>query len=296
MNEPSDPQRPTGDDRPRETAAFEDTEFSFGDAATRSGFTADVVENEDDAGNTTDGSVVDADVVDEEALGHTSDPEMTGIIPAIRDDSHRPADLAAPAAAVESPVEAPAETATGGDDRYEDTDDDDRSGFRRIPPWAWILIVGAILAVVVGLITAALMRGNESSGPTPLTSVQPNYQHPEAWNGEESTPSGDVPSAGQNYGYDPYSDGTGDQSWDSGTTDDGSGTGDDGNVAPTDTTDDGTGNTVVPDPGTGDNGDDTGESGTPGTGTPGGDTGGTGGTGDTGDAGDTGDTAGETTE
>ena len=101
MNEPSDPQRPTGDDRPRETAAFEDTEFSFGDAATRSGFTADVVENEDDAGNTTEGAVVDADVVGEEALGHTSDPEMTGIIPAIRDDSPRPADLAAPVAAVE---------------------------------------------------------------------------------------------------------------------------------------------------------------------------------------------------
>jgi len=295
MNEPSDPQRPTGDDRPRETAAFEDTEFSFGDAATRSGFTADVVENEDDAGNTTDGSVVDADVVGEEAPGHTSDPEMTGIIPAIRDDSPRPADLAAPAAAVESPAEAPAETAAGGDD----TDDDDRSGFRRIPPWAWILIVGAILAVVVGLITAALMRGNESSGPTPLTSVQPNYQHPEAWNGEESTPSGDVPSAGQNYGYDPYSDGTGYQSWDSGTTDDGSGTGEDGNAAPTDTTDDGTGNTVVPDPGpggtggTGGTGEAPGESGTPGTGTPGGDTGDTG---DTGDAGDTGDTTGETAE
>ncbi|MGO3076519.1 MAG: hypothetical protein ACTIIX_11885, partial [Corynebacterium variabile] len=269
MNEPSDPQRPTGDDRPRETAAFEDTEFSFGDAATRSGFTADVVENEDDAGNTTDGSVVDADVVGEEALGHTSDPEMTGIIPAIRDDSPRPADLAAPAAAVESPAEAPAETAAGGDD----TEEDDRSGFRRIPPWAWILIVGAILAVVVGLITAALMRGNESSGPTPLTSVQPNYQHPEAWNGEESTPSGDVPSAGQNYGYDPYSDGTGGQSWDSGITDDGSGTGDDGNATPTDTTDDGTGNTVVPDPGTGGTGEAPGESGTPGTGTPGGDTG-----------------------
>lgn len=284
MNEPSDPQRPTGDDRPRETAAFEDTEFSFGDAATRSGFTADVVENEDDAGNTTDGSVVDADVVGEEALGHTSDPEMTGIIPAIRDDSPRPADLAAPAAAVEAPVE----TATGGDD--------DRSGFRRIPSWAWILIVGAILAVVVGLVAAALMRGNESSGPTPLTSVEPNYERPEAWNGDVSAPSADVPTGGQNYGYDPYSDGTGGQSWDSGTTDDGSGTGDDEDAAPTDTTDDGAGNTVVPDPGTG-TGEDSGESGTPGTGTPGGDTGTPGGdTGDTGDAGDTGDTAGETTE
>ncbi|WP_417287448.1 hypothetical protein [Corynebacterium variabile] len=284
MNEPSDPQRPTGDDRPRETAAFEDTEFSFGDAATRSGFTADVVENEDDAGNTTDGSVVDADVVGEEALGHTSDPEMTGIIPAIRDDSPRPADLAAPAAAVETP----AETATGGDD--------DRSGFRRIPSWAWILIVGAILAVVVGLVAAALMRGNESSGPTPLTSVEPNYERPEAWNGDVSAPSADVPTGGQNYGYDPYSDGTGGQSWDSGTTDDGSGTGDDEDAAPTDTTDDGAGNTVVPDPGTG-TGEDSGESGTPGTGTPGGDTGTPGGdTGDTGDAGDTGDTAGETTE
>lgn len=281
MNEPSDPQRPTGDDRPRETAAFEDTEFSFGDAATRSGFTADVVENEDDAGNTTDGSVVDADVVGEEALGHTPDPEMTGIIPAIRDDSPRPADLAAPVAAVESPAEAPAETAAGGDD--------DRSGFRRIPSWAWILIVGAILAVVVGLITAALMRGSESSGPTPLTSVEPNYERPEAWNGDVSAPSADVPTGGQNYGYDPYSDGTGGQSWDSGTTDDGSGTGDDEDAAPTDTTDDGAGNTVVPDPGTG-TGEDSGESGTPGTGTPGGDTG------DTGDAGDTGDTAGETTE
>ena len=280
MNEPSDPQRPTGDDRPRETAAFEDTEFSFGDAATRSGFTADVVENEDDAGNTTDGSVVDADVVGEEALGHTPDPEMTGIIPAIRDDSPRPADLAAPVAAVESP----AETATGGDD--------DRSGFRRIPSWAWILIVGAILAVVVGLITAALMRGSESSGPTPLTSVEPNYERPEAWNGDVSAPSADVPTGGQNYGYEPYSDGTGGQSWDSGTTDDGSGTGDDEDAAPTDTTDDGAGNTVVPDPGTG-TGEDSGESGTPGTGTPGGDTGDTG---DTGDAGDTGDTAGETTE
>lgn len=291
MNEPSDPQRPTGDDRPRETAAFEDTEFSFGDAATRSGFTADVVENEDDAGNTTDGSVVDADVVGEEALGHTSDPEMTGIIPAIRDDSPRPADLAAPAAAVESPAEAPAETAAGGDD----TEDDDRSGFRRIPSWAWILIVGAILAVVVGLITAALMRGNESSGPTPLTSVEPNYERPEAWNGDVSAPSADVPTGGQNYGYDPYSDGTGGQSWDSGTTDDGSGTGDDGNATPTDTTDDGTGNTVVPDPGAGATGEAPGESGTPGTGTPG--TGTPGGdTGDTGDAGDTGDTAGETTE
>lgn len=284
MNEPSDPQRPTGDDRPRETAAFEDTEFSFGDAATRSGFTADVVENEDDAGNTTDGSVVDADVVGEEALGHTSDPEMTGIIPAIRDDSPRPVDLAAPAAAVETP----AETATGGDD--------DRSGFRRIPSWAWILIVGAILAVVVGLVAAALMRGNESSGPTPLTSVEPNYERPEAWNGDVSAPSADVPTGGQNYGYDPYSDGTGGQSWDSGTTDDGSGTGDDEDAAPTDTTDDGAGNTVVPDPGTG-TGEDSGESGTPGTGTPGGDTGTPGGdTGDTGDAGDTGDTAGETTE
>ena len=283
MNEPSDPQRPTGDDRPRETAAFEDTEFSFGDAATRSGFTADVVENEDDAGNTTDGSVVDADVVGEEALGHTSDPEMTGIIPAIRDDSPRPADLAAPAAAVETP----AETATGGDD--------DRSGFRRIPSWAWILIVGAILAVVVGLVAAALMRGNESSGPTPLTSVEPNYERPEAWNGDVSAPSADVPTGGQNYGYDPYSDGTGGQSWDSGTTDDGSGTGDDGNATPTDTTDDGTGNTVVPDPGAGATGEAPGESGTPGTGTPG--TGTPGGdTGDTGDAGDTGDTAGETTE
>lgn len=281
MNEPSDPQRPTGDDRPRETAAFEDTEFSFGDAATRSGFTADVVENEDDAGNTTDGSVVDADVVGEEALGHTSDPEMTGIIPAIRDDSPRPADLAAPVAAVESPAEAPAETAAGGDD--------DRSGFRRIPSWAWILIVGAILAVVVGLVAAALMRGNESSGPTPLTSVEPNYERPEAWNGDVSAPSADVPTGGQNYGYEPYSDGTGGQSWDSGTTDDGSGTGDDEDAAPTDTTDDGAGNTVVPDPGTG-TGEDSGESGTPGTGTPGGDTG------DTGDAGDTGDTAGETTE
>lgn len=288
MNEPSDPQRPTGDDRPRETAAFEDTEFSFGDAATRSGFTADVVENEDDAGNTTDGSVVDADVVGEEALGHTSDPEMTGIIPAIRDDSPRPADLAAPVAAVESPAEAPAETAAGGDD--------DRSGFRRIPSWAWILIVGAILAVVVGLVAAALMRGNESSGPTPLTSVEPNYERPEAWNGDVSAPSADVPTGGQNYGYDPYSDGTGGQSWDSGTTDDGSGTGDDEDAAPTDTTDDGAGNTVVPDPGTG-TGEDSGESGTPGTGTPGGDTGTPGGdTGDTGDAGDTGDTAGETTE
>ena len=288
MNEPSDPQRPTGDDRPRETAAFEDTEFSFGDAATRSGFTADVVENEDDAGNTTDGSVVDADVVGEEALGHTSDPEMTGIIPAIRDDSPRPADLAAPVAAVESPAEAPVETATGGDD--------DRSGFRRIPSWAWILIVGAILAVVVGLVAAALMRGNESSGPTPLTSVEPNYERPEAWNGDVSAPSADVPTGGQNYGYDPYSDGTGGQSWDSGTTDDGSGTGDDEDAAPTDTTDDGAGNTVVPDPGTG-TGEDSGESGTPGTGTPGGDTGTPGGdTGDTGDAGDTGDTAGETTE
>lgn len=292
MNEPSDPQRPTGDDRPRETAAFEDTEFSFGDAATRSGFTADVVENEDDAGNTTEGAVVDADVVGEEALGHTSDPEMTGIIPAIRDDSPRPADLAAPVAAVESPAEAPAETAAGG----EDTDDDDRSGFRRIPSWAWILIVGAILAVVVGLITAALMRGNESSGPTPLTSVEPNYERPEAWNGDVSAPSADVPTGGQNYGYDPYSDGTGGQSWDSGTTDDGSGTGDDEDAAPTDTTDDGAGNTVVPDPGTG-TGEDSGESGTPGTGTPGGGTGTPGGdTGDTGDAGDTGDTAGETTE
>ena len=289
MNEPSDPQRPTGDDRPRETAAFEDTEFSFGDAATRSGFTADVVENEDDAGNTTDGSVVDADVVGEEALGHTSDPEMTGIIPAIRDDSPRPADLAAPATA----VEVPAETEAGGDDGDDGTEDDDRSGFRRIPSWAWILIVGAILAVVVGLVAAALMRGNESSGPTPLTSVEPNYERPEAWNGDVSAPSADVPTGGQNYGYDPYSDGTGGQSWDSGTTDDGSGTGDDEDAAPTDTTDDGAGDTGSPgtepggDSGNGGNGDDSGESGDPGTETPGG---------DTGDAGDTGDTAGETTE
>ena len=293
MNEPSDPQRPTGDDRPRETAAFEDTEFSFGDAATRSGFTADVVENKDDkddAGNATDGSVVDADVVDEESLGHTSDPEMTGIIPAIRDDSPRPADLAAPATA----VEVPAETEAGGDDGDDGTEDDDRSGFRRIPSWGWILIVGAVLAVVVGLITAALMRGNESSGPTPLTSVEPNYERPEAWNGDVSAPSADVPTGGQNYGYDPYSDGTGGQSWDSGSTDGEDGSWDnDENAGPTDTTDDGAGDTGSPgtepggDSGNGGNGDDSGESGDPGTETPGG---------DTGDAGDTGDTAGETTE
>lgn len=292
MNEPSDPQRPTGDDRPRETAAFEDTEFSFGDAATRSGFTADVVENKDDkddAGNATDGSVVDADVVDEESLGHTSDPEMTGIIPAIRDDSPRPADLAAPATA----VEVPAETEAGGDDGDDGTEDDDRSGFRRIPSWGWILIVGAVLAVVVGLITAALMRGNESSGPAPLTSVEPNYERPEAWNGEVS-PSADVPTGGQNYGYDPYSDGSGGQSWDSGSTDGEDGSWDnDENAGPTDTTDDGAGDTGSPgtepggDSGNGGNGDDSGESGDPGTETPGG---------DTGDAGDTGDTAGETTE
>ncbi|WP_291473690.1 hypothetical protein [Corynebacterium sp.] len=295
MNEPSDPQRPSGGDRPRETAAFEDTEFSFGDAASRSGFTADVVENKDDNGNATDGSVVDADVVGEEALGHTSDPEMTGIIPAIRDDSPRPADLAAPAAA-EVPAEAAeasVETTAGGGDGDDGTDDE-RSGFRRIPPWGWILVVGAVLAVVVGLVTAALMRGNSTSGPAPLTSVQPNYERPEAWNGEESSPSADVPTADQGYGFDPYSDGLGNQTWDSGTTGDSGGDWDnDENVGPTDTTDDGAGDTGDNGPETGapgGDGDDPDESGTPGTDTPGG------GTGDTGGAGDTGDTGGETTE
>ncbi|WP_297007909.1 hypothetical protein [uncultured Corynebacterium sp.] len=315
MNEPSDPQRSTGGDRPRDTAAFEDTEFSFGDAATR-GYTADVVGNAGTGGtggdDVIDADVVGGDVTGAEALGSTSDPEMTGIIPAVHDDSPRPATLPPPATAAAGtvapatpsetppPTTATSPTSVGDEERdgdgADDTGDDRRRGLAAVPPWAWVLGAGAVLAALVGLVSVGLMRGNDVTDSSPLTSVVPSYDRPSAWDSRTATSVAAVPPVQQGYGFDPYSDGLGSGA---GTgsygTDSGTGTG----GGATDTTDGSATDTGESGPGGGghDSGDPE-DTGTPGNTTSPGDTGGPGtGTGDTdGGAGDTDNPGGETTE
>lgn len=251
MNEPSDPQRPKGGDRPRETAAFEDTEFSFGKAAStpptsRQGYLADVVES-DHPDVPDDGTVIDAEIVDETGpagdhgrstasrppvLGSTTDPEMTGIIPAVRDDSERPGTgpgtagsaAAGSAAAEETAVGAvpPVAASPSGQTSPEgvpaggsgDDGGDGRSfSFRSVPPWAWILVIGVVLAVLVGLFAASLMRHNSVSDSSPLTSVVPSYGRPTAWNSTTPTTT-KIPDNSAGLGYDGYGYGYGDQSGD----------------------------------------------------------------------------------
>lgn len=342
MNEPSDPQRPKGGDRPRETAAFEDTEFSFGETASRHGYQADVVEN-GPADAPSGAGVIDADVVDDHGrpasgmLGSTADPEMTGIIPAVRDDSERPTEGRSAAAAAETPGAAAnpdiAETTVGtvppvtaaptgpqgpqgpqgpgngnGGSDADDGDGDGTDGgsgsfgFRSLPPWAWVLGVGVILAVIVGIFTASLMRHNSVSDSAPVTSVVPSYARPSAW--DSSTATSDSTAGGSGAGVEPWSGG--DQSW-SGDTGSTGGSADDQTDTTDGSSDDSTGTSTGSTPSTGGDaggstpGGDTGGS-TPGgdTGgsTPGGDTGGNTGGGDTGGntGGDTGggDTGGNT--
>ncbi|AHW65370.1 Putative membrane protein [Corynebacterium glyciniphilum AJ 3170] len=117
MSNPSDPHRHHGDDLPRDTDAFEDTEFSMGtkdanDATATSdggstgapagsssgiegaeGYDAEVASSgdvqDDTTGSEGDREVIDAEsteVTDDEPLGSARDPEVTGIIPVVNDD------------------------------------------------------------------------------------------------------------------------------------------------------------------------------------------------------------------
>lgn len=366
MNEPSDPQRPKGGDRPRETAAFEDTEFSFGKAAStpptsRQGYLADVVES-DHPDVPDDGTVIDAEIVDETGpagdhgrstasrppvLGSTTDPEMTGIIPAVRDDSERPGTGPGTAGSAAAGSTAAEETAVGavppvaaspsgqtspegvpaggsggdGSDGGDDGGDDGGSfSFRSVPPWAWILVIGVVLAVLVGLFAASLMRHNSVSDSSPLTSVVPSYGRPTAWNSTTPTTT-KIPDNSAGLGYDGYGygygygDQSGDDSWNDGsdwtdTTEEpdtsgptgtpSTGAPGTGQETPGGTGTPGTGGGTTPgtpgtDPGTGTSpGTDPGTGGTPGTGgNPG--TGGTPGTGGNPGTGETPGTGGGTT-
>ncbi|WP_420098208.1 hypothetical protein [Corynebacterium sp.] len=109
MSNPSDPHRHHGDDRPSDTDAFEDTEFSMDDGSARApeersgdleGYEAEVEPSGDrpdgdhqvagggtgDAGDA--GEVIDAESTEvaDEPLGSARDPEVTGIIPVVNDD------------------------------------------------------------------------------------------------------------------------------------------------------------------------------------------------------------------
>ncbi|MGN0095249.1 MAG: hypothetical protein ACI38U_04225 [Corynebacterium sp.] len=114
MSNPSDPHRHHGDDLPRDTDAFEDTEFSMGskDATAGAdgsstgapagssggldgaeGYDAEVDSSGDTHGTTGpdgDQEVIDAESTevtdDGEPLGSARDPEVTGIIPIVNDD------------------------------------------------------------------------------------------------------------------------------------------------------------------------------------------------------------------
>ncbi|MDN5721232.1 MAG: hypothetical protein L0H07_13855, partial [Corynebacterium sp.] len=104
MSNPSDPHRHHGDDLPRDTDAFEDTEFTMGGDAAGSGssdgtdgFAAEIDDSgaRDDSDENTE--VIDAESAEvtddtgdageaEAPLGSTNDPEVTGIIPVVDDE------------------------------------------------------------------------------------------------------------------------------------------------------------------------------------------------------------------
>ncbi|MEJ6549892.1 hypothetical protein PQI66_10085 [Corynebacterium sp. USCH3] len=106
MSNPSDPHRHHGDDRPSDTDAFEDTEFSMDDGSARApeersgdleGYEAEVEPSGDrpdgdhqvTGGGAGDaGEVIDAESTEvaDEPLGSARDPEVTGIIPVVNDD------------------------------------------------------------------------------------------------------------------------------------------------------------------------------------------------------------------
>lgn len=203
MSEPSDPQRPSSGELPQETAAFEDTEFSFGGS---------VPAQSPSDRDTTDSAGDSVDSMDSaEALGLAIDPEMTGIIPTVSDSSVRPETTETVTAGNSddaAPDEARATTdSTDGTERFAVEGSQNapgRHGLAALPPWTWILAIGLLLAVLIGIFTASLMRSNDISDSTPLTSLTPSYSHPSAWNPADAvTATAPIPAGGydSNYGY-----------------------------------------------------------------------------------------------
>jgi hypothetical protein len=229
MSNPADSNRKADDDRPQQTDAFEDTAFAVG--------------GDDDAAPETHGDAQGADggagsTGADTPVGSTDDPEMTGIIPVIREDSERPGPSAqtTPEQSTDgSPLgdEAPTEltaaqagTADGVEDpdaavgtAVDDADEpDDRPWWRRIPPWGWILLIGAVIAVIAALFTSSLMHDDDPREErSTITKITPSYARPDAVGSD--APSGAAPAPQrapqQNqggsgtdgaYGYDPNYD------------------------------------------------------------------------------------------
>ena len=236
MSNPADPHRHHGDDLPRDTSAFEDTEFAYRDGGA-DGYEAEAVtpDEPDTAGNTGDNNeIVDAEAEDltgsdqaSAPLGSTEDPEMTGIIPVIDDsviaerqtqDSPDAATevISAAGAAGAAGATGAADPdswrdgsggggnggngggGNGGNGGTADADGADEPGngddatetrpwYARIPSWAWILLIGAVLAVITAFIAMGLMRSDDSTDTrTPYSSVVPSYERPDAWDPDDA--------------------------------------------------------------------------------------------------------------
>lgn len=243
MSNPSDPHRHHGDDLPRDTDAFEDTEFSMGSKDTADGtdatdaaegaegYDAEVDSSGDTHGTTgTDGDreVIDAESTevtdDGEPLGSARDPEVTGIIPIVNDDriseheqklsesNDSTATTVIPTAGASesagadgaSPASTPA-TGGGGDSDGPPPGNGPRPWFARFPTWGWILVIGLGLSVIGAATAVALMRtGDGEERHSPYSSVVPSYHRPEAWDSNKSIPTAEPDnSAGSDYYYEP---------------------------------------------------------------------------------------------
>lgn len=186
MSEPSDPQRPSNGELPQETAAFDDTEFSFGGSGLSPSSS-----HHDDTANADSFAISASENAD--TLGHATNPEATGIIPVVDDTT----------------ISAATDTTDDDDAEYFNDEDANRdtsrrSGLASLPPWTWILAIGILLAVLIGLFTANLMRSNDVSDSTPLTSLTPSYSRPTAWNPDHAvTATAPIPAGGydSSYGY-----------------------------------------------------------------------------------------------
>ncbi|WP_414120331.1 hypothetical protein [Corynebacterium nuruki] len=229
MSNPADSNRKADDDRPQQTDAFEDTAFAVGgddDAAPEMHGDAQDAQGAQGADG---GAGAGADT----PVGSTDDPEMTGIIPVIREDSERPGQPEQPTDGAPAGDEAPTEltaTQAGTADGVEDPDaavgtavddadePDDRPWWRRIPPWGWILLIGAVIAVIAALFTSSLMHDDDPREErSTITKITPSYARPDAVGSE--APSGAAPAPQQApqqnqggsgtdgaYGYDPNYD------------------------------------------------------------------------------------------